>query len=379
MLWSPSSIRCKTAAMRTAAFLLFFFLWTVPSYADDAPTATDADFASLNKALVDKLVIPLSVQYETAAWDLISATDGFCAKPNGDDYATLMTFYNGAMEAWQAFQPIGFGPLAPLAERIEFWPDSKTATERQLRAALNKKDETLLAPNGLDGKSVALQSLATFEILLAGNAQRLSEGHGKPEDQYACKLMVAIAKLQANLASAVRAGWSQVGGYAEQVAKAGTAESDYPDARAVANDFLKAMVNSLDVMVRNKLERPMGTDIAKARGNRAESAPTGRARANIIANLITVRDLYGIQGSFADLLNKVGEGPLADSTGVLFNQAVDEIRALDAPLQKAIADTVMRPKLESFVRDLKALRKLLGGPLAEPLGLAVGFNALDGD
>src|SRR5262249_11818876 len=159
-----------------------------------------------------------------------------------------------AMEAWQAFQPIGFGPLAPLAERIEFWPDSKSATERQLRAALTKKDGALLAPNGLDGKSVALQSLATFEILLASNAERLSEGHGKPEDEYACKLMVAIAKLQANLASAVRAGWSQVGGYAEQVAKAGTAESDYPDARAVANDFLKAMVNALDVLVRNKLE-----------------------------------------------------------------------------------------------------------------------------
>ena len=366
--------------MRISAFLLILLLSVVPAYADDAPAPPPAlDFAGLNKTLVDKLVIPLSVHYEAAAWELIGATEGFCANPDQDGYARLLSFYNDAMEKWQAFQPIDFGPLAPLAERIEFWPDAKSATDRQLRAALQKRDEALVAPDGLDGKSVALQNIATFEILLADNGRRLAEGRGTDEDKYACKLMAAIAKLQANLASAVRSGWSQVGGYAEQIAKAGTTESDYPDSRAVANDFLKAMVNALDVIVRNKLERPMGEDLAKARVNRTESWRTSRSRANIVANLVTVRDLYGLPGSFADLASQAGEGPLADSTGVLMNQAVDELRGLGVSLEDAIKDAVQRPKLENVLRDVKALRKLLAGPLAEPLGLAVGFNALDGD
>ena len=48
----------------------------------------------------------------------------------------------------------------------------------------------------------------------------------------------------------------------------------------------------LDNIVANKLERPLGKSLKKAKPKRAEDWRSGRALANIIANLKTIKSLY---------------------------------------------------------------------------------------
>ena len=162
-----------------------------------------------------------------------------------------------------------------------------------------------------------------------------------------------------------------------QVAARGNAH--YADAEEAATQYLKSLVASLDAAVRLKLERPLGKTIEKARPKRAESWRSGRSLANLVANLETARALYIAPGGFGDLLTAAGAEPLALGLGEAFDQAVAEAWAIDLPLKDAIRDPEARAALVALLERLKDLRLLVTGPLADEIGLVVGFNALDGD
>ena len=49
------------------------------------------------------------------------------------------------------------------------------------------------------------------------------------------------------------------------------------------------------------------------------------------------------------------------------------------PLNRAVADPMVRPAVERLLEELRGVRRLLTERLAPALGLASGFNALDGD
>jgi len=228
-----------------------------------------------------------------------------------------------------------------------------------------------MAPGALEGKSVALQSLSTYERVLTNNAARLAQGKGTDTDRYACTLMTAIARFQSGTADALETEWSSPGGYRDHIRAA--------DAKTAAQDYFRAFVGTLDAIIQQKLERPMGESAADARPKRAESWRTGRSLDNIEANLETLRAMFAVKDGFADLLRAAGQGPLADTMIQSFDRTLGRIRAIPKPLSVALTDPDLRPKIEDILVEVKALRKLSTGPVAEGIGLIVGFNALDGD
>jgi hypothetical protein len=123
----------------------------------------------------------------------------------------------------------------------------------------------------------------------------------------------------------------------------------------------------------------MGESAADARPKRAESWRTGRSLENIEANLETLRAMFAVKGGFADLMRAATLGPLADAMLQSFDRTLGRIRAVTKPLSVALTDPDLRPKIEDILVEVKALRKLSTGPVAEGIGLIVGFNALDGD
>lgn len=54
-------------------------------------------------------------------------------------------------------------------------------------------------------------------------------------------------------------------------------------------------------------------------------------------------------------------------------------QSIDGPIEKAAADPALRPPVEKLAKQVRALRQIVRDRLAPALGLAVGFNALDGD
>lgn len=370
---------CLAAAIRAA-----------PASAADQPPALP--FGALNRALTETVAVPAYRALVPAMETLALATEDFCLDPPTGVFKRLVDGFHGAMTAWQHAQPINFGPVAKngRAERFEFWPDTGASTDRQIRRAMSERDPAMVADDGLAGKSIALQNLATYERLLAENASRLvaaaeikdrnggpTKDQGTEEDRYACAWMAQIARFQERLARDVAADWAT--GFAETLITAEAGNTYYADARAAATDYLKSLAFAVDNIVRQKLERPMDVSVAKARPARAESWRTKRSLDNIVANLETAQTMFTAPGGFADLLTAAGSPKLADDIRAQFDAALKSAHGIGKPLEDAMADAAYRPKVDELLRNMKALRSSITGPLAADTGLVIGFNSLDGD
>jgi predicted lipoprotein len=341
----------------------------------------EPSYETLNRALTDQVVIPAYQQMAAAMADLDAASGEFCAAPDAAALAGAKDAFGRAMDAWQRAQPIALGPVTwdGRAARIEFWPDKSGTAARQLRQALQDQDPALVAAGGLEGKSVALQNLATYERLLYERGDRIAAGGAGDEDRYACALMAAIARFQAGLSAEILADWTAPDGYREAVLSAAAGNEHYAAADEPALELLKSISGALDLAIQVKLERPLGKFIDQARPKRAESWRSGRSLDDIAANLETVRQLYAVPGGFGDLLAAAGAGPLDIGLRKQFVQAVETARSIGLPLSQAVTDAAGRAQVDNLVEQLKRLRLLIAGSVADEIGLVIGFNALDGD
>jgi predicted lipoprotein len=100
---------------------------------------------------------------------------------------------------------------------------------------------------------------------------------------------------------------------------------------------------------------------------------------NIVANLESARALFATPGGFADLLTAAGSGALAGGMKGQFDAVIASAKGLGVPLEDALRDAALRPKLDDLLRQLRSLRVLIQGPLSQDTELTVGFNSLDGD
>ena len=216
----------------------------------------------------------------------------------------------------------------------------------------------LTQAGGLARKSVGLQSLATLEVLLYGD--RIPD----EADEFACGYARAIAAFQAGLAAD----------------SAAAASADPATDGALADAMFRGMLGTLDVLIALDLERPLGADLAAARGERARAWRSGLSLPLIGAALDTVERVYTAPGGFATSIQASAE--LAAFDAVLrshLQAARTALGAIGEPLHLAVASPAARPAVERLLEELRAVRRLLVERLAPALGLASGFNALDGD
>jgi len=61
-----------------------------------------------------------------------------------------------------------------------------------------------------------------------------------------------------------------------------------------------------------------------------------------------------------------------------FGNAIDAAEP-DEPLTEMVADPARRPRAEALLTSVRMLEQLAADELPDALGLAIGFNALDGD
>jgi len=341
----------------------------------------EPSYETVNRALTDQVIVPAYQQMAAAMAGLDAASRAFCAAPDAASLAGAMDAFGRAMDAWQRAQPIALGPVTwnGRAARIEFWPDKSGTAARQVRRALQDRDPALVVDGGLEGKSVALQNLATYERLLYERGEQIASAGASDEDRYACALMAAIARFQAGLSAQILADWTAPGGYREAVVGAAAGNEHYAADDEPAVELLKSISGALDLAIQVKLERPLGKSIDRARPKRAESWRSGRSLDDIAANLETARQLYAVTGGFGDLLAAAGAGPLDIGLRKQFDEAVETARSIGLPLHQAVTDAPARARVEDLVAQLKRLRLLIAGPVADEIGLVIGFNALDGD
>ena len=356
----------RTACSITIAAAVTLF---APS-AGAADGKQEPDYAALTAAATDRVIVPAYEKLAAAMALLAAVTRDACSDPASAP-GKVRSAFAAAMDAWQQAQPISFGPVADgsRASRIEYWPDKRGTGQRQVRRALSARDPALVAPGGLEGKSVALQGLATYEAIMFGDVP----------GNYACAFASAIAAFQKDLTASVRDDWTKPGGFAETMRTAANGNAKFRDAKETATEILKAAAGTVDAVIQQKLEPPLGESMSDAAPNKAENWRTGLSLADIVGNLRTLEALFTCRDGLRDQLTRVGAGPLGDGMVRSVEKAIALARAVPMPLAKAVADPGARPKVEELLEAVRGLRVLIRNPVADELHIVVGFNALDGD
>jgi hypothetical protein len=246
-----------------------------------------------------------------------------------------------------------------------FWPDPRGAGPRALARLIGDADPVGRDPTGYAEVSAAARGFHALEIMLYDPR---AETIGTAE--YRCALVRTMTADLANTVQAIRAGWT--GGHAEALRTAGApGNAAYPAEADALRTLFGAAAGGLEFNAEARLGRPLGT-LDRPRPERAEARLSGRSLRNVAVSVGAIGDLAAI------LAAPAGPGVEGDVAAQLDRIETLIDRAGDPALQ-GVADPQGRLRIEAIRSRIDELRGTLAQDVAPALGVAAGFNALDGD
>ena len=339
-----------------------------------------ADYARVNAALVEAHALPRYERLATATEAFAAASQAFCAGPDNAGLAAVRARFHDAMDAWMGVQHLRFGPADLLMRgyRFYFWPQARGKVAEAVAdiVAAGEDDATLAARIGR--ANVAVQGLLAVEVLLYDGRYLGTDSETRPAG---CALLRAAAENMRSMAAEILADWRDGDvPFARLLATPGPDNPYVEDHAAGALFFFQSLHDSLQFIADVKLKPVIGNSAQQVRPMLAESRLSGRSQRNIFVTLEALQALYGGEGAagLGDLT--AGADPKLDRLmRKAFRLTLATARALDRPVEEAAADPALRPRVEKLATQVQALKQIVRDRLAPALGLAVGFNALDGD
>lgn len=346
-----------------------------------APLALSAESvarlpADLGERLASGYARPAVAKMTDAASALDQELGGWCGRPDPAGAARVGQAFATLAQAWSGVEILRFGPLvqANRFERLAFWPDTRGVMPRQVQALLAAKDEDLLKPGALAGRSVAVQGLPALEYVLYGEPALL-KADGGPAFGYACGYARALAGNVAAISRDVGQAWSKEGDFGRQFAKPQAGNDLYRDPQEVAAEAMKALSTGLQFARDVKILPVLGDTPDAARPKRAAFWRSGLSTRLLAANLDGLKAFYAAGGyplpSGDEWIDASVRGELAS--------AAQTLRAVPAPLDQALAGDEGRRLLVLASLTIQNAKAIVDQNLAPALGVTIGFNALDGD
>lgn len=307
------------------------------------------------KAIVETNILPGYVALAEETSDLANATAQSCAP----DSAELRDAYGDAFDAWIRVSHLRFGPSEQndRAFALAFWPDPRGSTPKTLATLQRDEDQVVADPTEFATVSVAARGFYAMEFLLF-DAQFLNAEN----KDYSCALLRAVATDIAASSAAILKDWQD--GYADLLAQPGNAT--YRTEAEAAQQIFTAISTGLEFTSDTRLGRPMGT-LDRPRPTRAEARRSERSLRHVILSLEATKAL-------TDLLIG-GDAEVAAA----FDTALERARDLDDPVFAGVATPEGRFRVEVLKQEIDEVRQILAEDVGPKLGIAAGFNSLDGD
>ncbi|AXI44724.1 peptidase M75 [Sulfitobacter sp. SK012] len=317
-----------------------------------------------NDPVIDEIVTAhILPRFEALAQQsatLAEAAQADCS-PGSDP---LRVAFLSAFDAWVSVSHLRFGPteIEDRGFALAFWPDSRGKTPRALGKLIMDQDPIGLGVEDYADMSIAARGFYALEFLLFDEALSTAGG-----DAYRCRLLQTIAADTADMTSDIWDGWP--GDYAERLLNP-SIEGTYRSDEEVLQELLKATSTGLEFTAESRLGRPMGT-FEKPRPTRAEAWRSGQSAHHVSLSLAVTRDLaVRLAGDDAELVS--------DLNGA-FGRAQQQLADLDDPIFASVVQPQGRLKIEVVQQSINTARTIIQDRLGPKLGVAAGFNALDGD
>lgn len=323
-------------------------------------TATTALAAPSVSDIIDGHILPRFEALAVTSQALAQAAEKECAPTSTD----LRQAYATAFDAWVSASHLRFGPteVDDRAFALAFWPDSRGATPRTLAALIADQDPIANSAQAYAEVSIAARGFYALEFLLFDETLMQAGDAG-----YHCTLVQTVAADIAATSTAIYADWT--GGHVD-VLLSPAADATYRTDEEVLQEMLRALSAGLQFTQDSRLGRPLGT-FDRPRPTRAESWRSGRSAAHVMASLTALRDLASYLAT--------SDPVLADTLDRQFQTTLSRLTDLNDPVFAGVADPQSRLKIEVLGQAVGTVRTLVQTDLGPTLGVAAGFNSLDGD
>lgn len=310
--------------------------------------------------IVDEHILPRFATLSKTAAGLRDAASQDCA-PTSD---ALRDAYNTAFDAWIAASHLRFGPteVDDRAFALAFWPDSRGATPRALSSLIADQDPIAADPDAYKDVSIAARGFYALEFLLYDATLSQTDNAS-----YHCTLVRTISADIAATSAAIYHDWRTR--YADVITAPGP-DAPYRNTQEALQEMLRALSTGLQFTHDTRLGRPLGT-FDRPRPARAEAWRSGRSARHVRISLVSLRDLAARLAA--------GDAELLSMLNGQFDTALGKLDALDDPRFQGVADPQSRLRIEVVQQAVNTIRTTVQMDLGPTLGVAAGFNSLDGD
>ena len=324
-----------------------------------APALAEPDLAAINDNVVKTHVVPFVQDFKTSAVALRQVAEENC-QPRSPE---LVEAFHTAFNSWTRMSHLRFGPTETedRAFAIAFWPDGRGKTPKALLALLKSEDHAIYEADAFRTTSIAARGLYAMEFLLFDDRMMVVA-----TDVAHCHLIKAIATDTAHNAEGIAQDWQS---YGDQLLIPSEGDVYRSDAEAT-QELYKALLTGLQFTSDTRLGRPLGT-FDRPRPTRAELRRSGRSLKQVEMSLQGTRDLA--------MKLSAESSSIAARLDDLYATAFEVIKDLDDPVFAGVADVQGRLRVEILQISIDEIRELVSLELGPALGVAAGFNALDGD
>lgn len=272
----------------------------------------------------------------------------------------LQSAYHAAFDAWIRVSHLRFGPseIRDRAFALYFWPDPRGATQKTLGTLIRNEDPVAKDAAEFGTVAVVARGFFALEFLLFDETFR-----DAGSADYRCALIIAITRDMTAGSVEIESDW--LAGYAELMRGAGQNDT-YRSEEEALRQLFTALTTGLEFTSDVRLGRPMGT-FDRPRPARAEARRSGRSLRHVILSLEATRILAAFMS---------GENPDLDRR---FADALARAERLEDPVFAGVAEPGGRLRVEVLQQSINLIRQSVAEELGPSLGIAAGFNSLDGD
>lgn len=310
--------------------------------------------------IIDDHILPRFETLASSSQSLSDAAQADC-DPTSD---SLRAAYGTAFDAWISASHLRFGPteVDDRAFALAFWPDSRGATPRALSSLLANQDPIATSVAHYTQVSIAARGFYAMEFLLYDDVLMAA---GDPI--YHCQLVQTISADIAATSHSILDDWQTT--YAITM-QAPSPDGLYRSEDEVLQEMFKSLSTGLQFTSETRLGRPLGT-FDRPRPTRAEVHRSGRSAAHVMLSLQSLHDLA---------LRLAGDNrELSARLDTSFERPLSQLAELDDPTFAGVSDPQTRLRIEVIKQSIEAIRDSVREDLGPTLGVAAGFNSLDGD
>lgn len=327
----------------------------------------------LNQNLVQEHVMP---RYQSLAEESVlleQSTKQLCSSPDQPKLDSAKKQYQAALASWQAIQHVQFGPIELLMRSfsLQFWPDKKNLTSKQLNKLLAAEDKTTLEDEFFQSASIAVKGFPAMErLLFADNAVQPLK-----DFPFRCQFLHSISQYVAETTANTSNEWQE---YQKEFDYLSSEDGYYASSKEASVDLMKAQVEPLEILIDLKLQRPLGKKKTKAK--RLESWRSLHSLENVKINLSSLHHMYsGVSGiNLKKILEDQGAVDRAVAIEEQFVALETVLSDIPTPLYEHIYEPEVKEQLQLVIQGLGILHESLGKSMGL-LGLQLGFNSRDGD